>query len=120
MPEWIIKYWIEWLFGLVIAGISLILRRLNTRLKHEKEARESLALQAEAENKALKDGMRSILRRQILADCEEALAAGWCDATTKSTIREMYEAYHALGGNDVVTSTYNDLMNLPIIRSVYV
>ena len=25
MPEWIVKYWIEWLFGLVIAGLGLIL-----------------------------------------------------------------------------------------------
>lgn len=117
MPDWIVKYWIEWVFGLVIAGMGWILKRFSGKLKKEREAREELARQAEAENKALKDGMRSLLRRQILADCEAAERQGWCDSTTKGTIKAMYDAYHGLGGNDVVTAAVRQVIDeLPITK----
>ena len=44
MPEWIVKYWIEWLFGLVIAGLGLIVKGLSGKLKKERLAREELTL----------------------------------------------------------------------------
>lgn len=115
MPEWIVKYWVEWVFGLVIAGMGWILKRLNAKLKREKEAREELAKRAAAENQALKDGMKSLLRRQILIDCEAAQKRGWCDSTSKGTIQIMYDAYHGLGGNDVVTASVRQVIDeLPI------
>lgn len=119
MPEWIVKYWVEWVFGLVIAGMGWILKRLSAKLRKEREAREELARQAAAENQALKDGMKSLLRRQILADCEAAQRAGWCDSTKKGTIKGMYDAYHGLGGNDVVTASVNQVIeDLPIAKVV--
>lgn len=117
MPEWIVKYWVEWVFGLVIAAMGWLMKRLNGKLKREREAREELAKQAAAENKALKDGMKSLLRRQILADCEAAQEQGWCDSTTKGTIQAMYDAYHGLGGNDVVTASVHQVIDeLPITK----
>ena len=117
MPEWIVKYWVEWVFGLVIAGMGWILKRFSAKLKKEKAEREKLAQQAADENKALKEGMKSLLRRQILADCEAAQKKGWCDSTTKGTIQAMYDAYHGLGGNDVVTASVHQVIDdLPIAR----
>lgn len=108
MLEWIVKYWLEVLFGLIVAGLGWTIKSLHKKLKEEKQLRED-------ENKALKDGMKSLLRRQILIDCEKAQAAGWCDSTTKGTISSMYEAYHALGGNDVVTAAVHQVIDgLPI------
>ena len=119
MPEWVTKYWIEWVFGLVIAGLSWVVKRLSSKMKREKEAREELARQAAAENAALKDGMKSLLRRQILADCEAAQKAGWCDSTRKGTIQAMYDAYHGLGGNDVVTASVHQVIDeLPIAQVI--
>ena len=104
VPEWIEKYWIEWVFGVPIAGLGLIVKRLSSRLKKEKLA-----------NQALKDGMRSLLRRQIMADCEQAIKDGYCSTTAKGTIVEMYAAYNALGGDDVVTRTKDQAIDLPIV-----
>lgn len=116
MPEWIVKYWIEWLFGLVIAGLSWLMRRLSKKLKVEREAREQLAREADERNKALEDGMRALLRRQILADCEKAQDIGYCPAKVKETISVMYAAYSRLGGNGVVTSTVRQVIDdLPIV-----
>lgn len=117
MPEWIVKYWVEWVFGLAIAGMGWILKRLNAKMKTEKAAREDLAKKAADENKALKDGMKSLLRRQILIDCEAAQTQGWCNSTKKQTIQEMHTAYQGLGGNGVVTSAVNQVIEeLPIAK----
>lgn len=118
MPEWIVKYWVEWVFGLAIAGMGWILKRLNAKMKTEKAAREDLAKKAADENKALKDGMKSLLRRQILIDCEAAQTQGWCNSTKKQTIQEMHTAYQGLGGNGVVTSAVNQVIEeLPIAKA---
>lgn len=118
MPEWVIKYWVEWVFGLIIAGLGFAVKHISSKVKAERAAREALELQAKQETEALKAGMKSLLRRQILSDCEAAQAAGWCDSTKKGTIQAMYEAYHGLGGNDVVTSAVRQVIDdLPITQT---
>lgn len=108
MPDWVAKYWVEWIFGLIISALGVTIKRLHKKLKEEKKQREN-------ENKALKDGMKSLLRRQILIDCESAQNKGSCDARKKETINEMYNAYHALGGNGVVSSAVKQVIeDLPI------
>ena len=115
MPDWIVKYWVEWVFGLVIAGLSFIVKHLSSKVKKEREEREALSRKAEEESKALKDGMRSLLRRQILADCKQAMMDGYCDETARDTIAAMYEAYHGLDGNGPVTDAYNSVRQLPLV-----
>lgn len=105
MPEWIVKYWVEWLFGIVAAGIVLYCRKIAAQVKHERE-----------EQKALRDGMRSLLRRQIIADCESAISDGFCPTARKDTIEDMYQSYHALGGNGVVTGLKDQTMNLSTVK----
>lgn len=105
MPEWIVKYWIEWVFGLVTGGVAVYCRHIAKQVRKERE-----------EQKALRDGMRSLLRRQIIADCEQAAREGYCETKMKDTINDMYTAYHALGGNGVVSRLKEQTMNLPVIR----
>ena len=38
---------------------------------------------------------------------------GFCPIYAKEADRRSYEAYHALGGNGVITKLYNDIMALP-------
>ncbi len=117
MPEWVVKYWVEWVFGLIIAGLGVAVKHVSSKIKAERAAREALERQAAAETEALKSGMRSLLRRQILQDCEEAQAMGWCDKNKKGTISAMYEAYHGLGGNDVVTAAVRQVIeDLPLTQ----
>jgi len=105
MPEWVTKYWLEWLFGLLSAGIVAYIRHLSKQVKQER-----------AEQKALRDGMRSLLRRQIILDCEQAMRQGFCEMKQKDTIEDMYDSYHALGGNGVVTHLKAQTMNLPTVK----
>ena len=105
MPEWITKYWLEWVFGLLIAGLTWAIKKLSTRLRKE-----------QAENQALRDGMKSLLMRQIQIDCEAAIADGFCPVETKTAIEGMYQAYHALGGNGIITNLRDDMLGLPTVK----
>ena len=105
MPEWISKYWVEWAFGLIAAGVAGYVKHLSAQVKKER-----------AEQKALRDGMRSLLRRQLILDCEQSIRENFCSTAQKDTIEDMYDAYHALGGNGVVSHLMAQTMNLPTVR----
>ena len=106
MPVWIQEYWIEWLFGIIAACLIGAYRSLQKRVNKEI-----------IEHTAVKNGMRSFLRRQIIADCEDAIIKGYATTRLKDSIDDMYESYHALGGNGVVTQLKNQVMNLPSVMS---
>lgn len=116
MPEWVVKYWIEWVFGLIIAGLGWAVKHLAGKVKAERAAREALEEQQKQETEAIKDGMKSLLRRQILEDCKRVSADGYCGATMRDTITAMYEAYTALGGNGTVKDAVTEVRELPMNR----
>ncbi len=102
MPEWVTKYWVEWAFGIIAAILVGLYRNMSKRIKQNRE-----------EGAALRNGMRALLKRQIIEDCEQAQRVGFCSATKKDMILDMYNCYHALGGNDVVTEMKNLMLKLP-------
>ncbi len=65
------------------------------------------------ENDALKNGMQSLLRNNIIDAHEKYMKKKYCPIYAKESLTKTYDAYHALGGNGVVTKLYNDVMELP-------
>ena len=102
MPEWIVKYWVEWAFGIVAGILAVLYRSMSKRIKKNRE-----------EGEELRNGVRALLMRSIAEDCEEARRQGYCTVERKKIINSMYTSYHALGGNDVITEMKNDMMRLP-------
>ena len=105
MPEWVTKYWVEWVFGLVTAGLLAYIRSLSAQIKKERR-----------EQQALRDGMRSLLKAQIIETCERAMRDGYCGARLRDIINDMYSSYHALDGNGTVTSIVEQTMELPAVK----
>lgn len=68
---------------------------------------------ATRENDALKNGMQSLLRNNIIDAHDKYTKKKYCPIYAKESLTKTYEAYHALGGNGVVTKLYNDIMALP-------
>lgn len=62
---------------------------------------------------AMQDGLQSLLRAEIIRQHEKSTERGYCPIYAKDALRRVYEAYHALGGNGVMTDLYNDVMQLP-------
>ena len=104
MLEFIAKYWLEFVFGLIATALTAGYAKISKRLKEEK-----------ARNQAIENGVRDILRMQILDTYERCKASGTITVSRKDAIDSAYNSYHALGGNGTITQVHNELMTMPIL-----
>ena len=99
MTTTIITCIISWAVSFVLGGLATyVIAKYKSVLKRQK---------------ALSDGVQSLLRNQIIEYHDKYTAKGFCPIYAKEAARRCYEAYHALGGNGVITTLYNDIMALP-------
>jgi hypothetical protein len=103
VPEWIVKYWAEWLFSIVVAALAVAYKRLASKVKAQQE-----------ERKALKEGVLAILHDRLYQSCRYYIKQGWVDVEGLKNIEYLYKSYHALGGNGTGTELYNRVKALPI------
>ena len=62
---------------------------------------------------AVADGVQCLLREKIIEKHAKYVEEKhYCPIYAKESIRKAYAAYHALGGNDVATALYKELMAL--------
>lgn len=62
---------------------------------------------------ALEDGVQCLLRAEIIRNHDKYIDKGYCPIYAKEALKRAYAAYHNLGGNDVATGLYNEVMALP-------
>lgn len=62
--------------------------------------------------KAVMMGVQALLRDRIIQAYNHYADKGYCPIYGKENVRRMYEAYHALGGNDVATKLKEELMDM--------
>jgi hypothetical protein len=98
MVEFILKYWIEFLFGLIISGMGVIGKILYSQY---------------LKNKAIGKGVEALLRNGIVQTYNKWSEKGYCPIYARENAIRMYEPYHTLGGNDVATDLIEDLKKLP-------
>lgn len=103
MWEFVAKYWLEFVFGLIVAALGAGYAKISKRLKEEK-----------VRNTAIENGVRDILRMQILDTYDKCKAAGSISVSRKDAIDSAYTSYHALGGNGTITQVHNELMAMQI------
>ncbi len=93
--DYIIKWAVPFICGGVISGAITYVKMYHKR------------------NMALEDGMQCLLRAELLSDYIAYSRRGWCSNDEKESVNRMYKAYHALGGNDIITDKYSFIMSLP-------
>lgn len=59
------------------------------------------------------NGTQCLLRAEIIRSHEKYIDRGYCPVYAKESLTREYQAYHNLGGNDVATALYEQLMALP-------
>lgn len=91
MIQFILKYWIEFLFSSLIAGFIYVFKQYI----------------------GLKNGMISLLKSEIVRIYEVYTKSGYCPSYMKENINDMYINYKRLGGNGMVTAMVNELFGLP-------
>lgn len=64
--------------------------------------------------KALKGGLLSLLRAEIIRSHDKYSQKGFCPLYAKEALEKAYNAYSALGGNGAMKQVYEETMALPI------
>ena len=109
MWEFIAKYWLEVVFGAIVAGLSAAYAQLSKKFKSER-----------AKNLAIENGLRGILRIQILDTYDKCVADGKkISVSRKDAIGSVYRSYVALcesheDVDDTIKQLYEELVQMPI------
>lgn len=98
MQEWILKYWLEVLFGIISSGLFAGYKKLSGKLK---------------EQDAIKLGIRALLRDRIIQSYNHYQEKGYCPIYALENVTALYAQYHALGGNGTVTELMERLKDMP-------
>lgn len=107
MWDFILKYWLEFAFGLIVAGLSAAYAHLAKKLKAER-----------MKNQAIENGLRGILRIQILDTYDRCVADGnRISISRKDAVVSIYQSYCALGDSvdDTIKQLYEEIIHMAII-----
>lgn len=83
-------------------------------LKKQNSTRDENAKKQTACNKAIVNGLKILLRIQLMEYHAKWMKRGYVTKHGLENFLEIYAAYHALGGNGVGTHMKNDIEELPI------
>jgi hypothetical protein len=107
MWDFIVRYWMEFAFGLVTAILSAAYAHLAKRFKAEKK-----------KNEAIENGLRGILRIQILDTYDKCVADGnRISVSRKDAVVSIYNSYIALGNgesDDTINDLYTQIIHMTI------
>ena len=95
-------HWVEWLFTLCLAGLAWAYKTMLARFKEEHQKNEAIA-----------EGVQSLLRESIVSNYNRYHGKGYCPIYAKESVKKVYKAYSDLGGNDVATGLYKELLEMP-------
>ena len=103
MNEFILEYWLQVVFGVILAILSFGVRKIADSLKNEI-----------ADQKSIKLGIQAILRDRLIQSYNVHTALGYCEIHDRDNISNMYKQYHTLGANGVVDRLIIELLDLPV------
>ena len=88
----IINYWLELLLTIISSGIVYVIK----------------------EYIGLKNGLKALLRNEIVRIYEAYSKLGYCPSYVKENVNEIYNNYHKLNGNGMTTPMINEINKLPV------
>lgn len=91
MLQIILKYWVELLLTSLTASFIYAFKQYI----------------------GLKTGMIALLKNEIVRIYENSINDGFCPSYMKENINNIYESYHKLGGNGMVTTMASEIFKLP-------
>lgn len=98
MGDWIIKYWIEFAFGIVTTILGVVVKKLAKKIN---------------EQESIKLGVQALLRDRIIQTYNLYHEKGFCPIYARENIQELAKQYTNLGGNGVVKDLLEKIKDLP-------
>jgi len=102
MKEWFIRYWLESIFGVILAVLGAYFRK---KFKEQESIKR--------EQDAIKLGVQALLRDRIVQSYNYYMEKRHCPIYAMDNINALYCQYHALGGNGTITELVDKLKDLP-------
>lgn len=102
MLEFILKYWLEFVFSAILGLIGLGFKTLKKRQDEQ-----------DKKNRAIENGVQALLRNELIRRYREYESKGEISIIDKENVEHMFEEYKNLGGNGTVAKMYEDLLELP-------
>nr|DAY64133.1 MAG TPA: minor structural protein [Caudoviricetes sp.] len=91
------------------SAVSAVIASLIARKKSKKAIDEVNS----ARYAAIENGLQSMLRAEIIRQHDKHTERRYCPLYAKEAMVKVYDAYHALGGNGMMTRFYNEIIALP-------
>ena len=120
-PELYLQFILS-LFSIVMTAlVGYWVKRISDReaerrrdaVRHANELRVA-ELKRKEEFEAIKDGLIALLRDKIIQSDVSFTESGVVKISQKDNIQMLYESYHRLGGNGIVTQSYKHIMGMPL------
>ena len=103
MIDFIIRYWLEFLFSGLLAFIGFGYKLLKNRQDEQ-----------DKKNRAIENGVQALLRNELIRRYREYETKGEITIIDKENIEHLFNEYQNLGGNGTVKQMYEELLSLPI------
>ena len=105
MTQWLAKYWLETLFGLIVTGLGVAVKWLHKKSKTEAQRQD-----------AIEKGLQALLRSQMINDYNHYKDKGFAPIYAKDNFENVWKQYHNLGVNGVMDSIHEEFMTLPTTK----
>lgn len=102
MLEFILKYWIEVGFGLIVGLTAFLYRKIS----HYYEMMNWT-----------KNGVKVLLKDEIIRRYNEIKKEGSLSLFEKEAIIDLYQEYKNLGGNGMIEDVIDDISEIPIVKN---
>lgn len=110
MEEFIIKYWLEVIFGAILWLIGLRYKKI----KKKQEEQEKMQKEQERKNQAIERGVQALLRNELIRRFREYKTKGEMSMLDKENMEHMFTEYFNLGGNGLMEEVHEEFLNIPI------
>lgn len=98
IKELFIKWLVPFLCGGAVSAAGMLFTAIRFRCRKEK---------------TLAGGVQCLLRAEIIRSYDKYTERKYCPLYAKEALTRAYDSYHKLGGNDVATDLYRQIMRLP-------
>lgn len=103
MFEWLMRYWLEVVFGVFTAGLGFAVKTLWKKIADNNRRQD-----------AIEKGIQALLRDRIVQAYYNYSDRGSITLHGMENVERMYEEYRKLGGNGTVTKLVEDLRELQV------
>lgn len=114
MQDFVAQYLIQIIFGIVSTCLGLLCKHLYSKLRKLNEESEKRVAERDKEDKLTREGVLVTLHMRLYELCQRCIDKGTVTTEELKNTEDVYNIYHALGGNGTGSALYNRILKLPI------